>query len=274
MPDLTGQLPSALAKQAKWVRLGPHSVPCLVVHPDWSTPRPVMVWMHGRTVNKELDPGRYLRWMRAAHGGIATCAIDLPGHGERKAEGWDSAGRTLEVIEQMVGEVDGVVEALGQFGPLFDLSRVGIGGMSAGGIVTLRRLCDPHGYRCASVESTVGNVEFFFQREADYPAAQIARVDPLRRIKGWRPIPLIAMHSRADAVAPVAGIESFVARLKGHYREVGADEAMVTFQTWPETGAPMEHNGFGRVAGEAKAQQVEFLTRYLLPHEHPRGEPG
>jgi len=34
--------------------------------------------MHGRTANKELDPGRYLRLIRA---GIAVCAIDLPGHG-------------------------------------------------------------------------------------------------------------------------------------------------------------------------------------------------
>lgn len=264
MPDLSGQLPSALAKQAKWVRLGPHSVPCLVIHPDWSTPRPVMVWMHGRTVNKELDPGRYLRWMRAEQGGIATCAIDLPGHGERGASGWEEPGRTLDVIEQMVGEVDGVVEALGQFGPLFDLTRVGIGGMSAGGIVTLRRLCEQHGYKCASVESTIGNVEFFFQREAVYSPAQIARVDPMRRIKDWRPIPLSVMHSASDKVAPLAGIESFVLRLKAHYKAAGADEDLIRFKTWPETGAPMEHNGFGKVAGEAKSQQVEFLTRYLL----------
>ncbi|MFT3685157.1 MAG: alpha/beta fold hydrolase [Phycisphaerales bacterium] len=264
MPDLSSQLPSALAKQAKWVRLGPSEVPALVVHPDWQAPRPVMVWMHGRTVNKELDPGRYLRWMRADEGGIATCAIDLPGHGERKAAGWDEPGRTLDVIEQMVSEVDGVVEALGQFGPLFDLTRVGIGGMSAGGIVTLRRLCEPHGYSCASVESTVGNVEFFFQREAVYSPAQIARVDPLRRINQWRPIPLLAMHSRADKVAPIAGIESFIERLKAHYRASGADDSMIDFRTWPETGAPLEHNGFGRVAGEAKTQQTAFLSRYLL----------
>jgi len=114
------------------------------------------------------------------------------------------------------------------------------------------------------VESTVGNVEFFFQREAVYPAGQIARVDPLRRIDAWRPIPLSVMHSRADKVAPVAGIESFVSRLRAHYRAVGADDSQIVMKTWPETGAPMEHNGFGRVAGEAKTLQVEFLSRYLL----------
>ncbi|MBY0307113.1 MAG: alpha/beta fold hydrolase [Phycisphaerales bacterium] len=266
MPDLSAQLPSALAKQARWVRLGPSEVPALVIHPDWEggDPRPVMVWMHGRTVGKELDPGRYLRWMRSEGGGIATCAVDLPGHGERRAAGWEEPGRTLDVIEQMVGEIDGVVESLRRFGGLFDLTRVGIGGMSAGGIVALRRLCDPHGFSCASVESTVGNVEFFFQREAVYPAAQIARVDPLRRVGQWRPVPLLAMHSRADKVAPVAGIEGFIERLKGHYRAVGADEGLVEFRTWQETGAPFEHNGFGRHSAEAKSQQTAFLSRYLL----------
>lgn len=266
VPDLSAQLPSALAKQARWVRLGPSEVPALVIHPDWSTPRPVMVWMHGRTVSKELDPGRYLRWMRAEGGGIATCAIDLPGHGERRVAGWEEPGRTLDVIEQMVGEVDGVVSSLGQLGPagVFDLTRVGLGGMSAGGIVTLRRLCEPHTFKCASVESTVGNVEFFFQREAVYSAAQIARVDPMRRIPQFRPIPLLAMHSRADKVAPVAGIESFIERLKAHYRASGADESLVDFRTWQETGAPFEHNGFGRYAADAKTQQTAFLSRYLL----------
>ena len=28
-------------------------------------PRPTIIWIHGRTVSKELDPGRYLRWLRA-----------------------------------------------------------------------------------------------------------------------------------------------------------------------------------------------------------------
>lgn len=267
MPDLSAQLPSALAKQARWIKLGPSAVPCLVIHPDWTSPRPVMFWMHGRTVNKELDPGRYLRWMRAEHGGIATCAIDLPGHGERAAPGWEEPGRTLDVIEQMVGEIDGVVESLDSTFPrLFDLTRAGIGGMSAGGIVTLRRLCETHPFICASVESTVGNIDFFFQREAVYSADQIARVDPMRRIPHFRPIPLSAMHSQADKVAPIAGIESFINRLKAHYKVQGAPEDLIRFQTWPETGAPFEHNGFGRVAGEAKSQQVEFLTRYLL---HP-----
>jgi len=74
------RLPSSLASRAKSVRFG--DVPALLAHPDWETPAPVVLWMHGRTVSKELDPGRYLRWVRA---GIAACAVDLPGHGERFA---------------------------------------------------------------------------------------------------------------------------------------------------------------------------------------------
>src|SRR5262245_11172372 len=81
MIERFSQMPSALRANARWQRLGPSDIPALLVHPDWNSgqPAPMVLWMHGRTVNKELDPGRYLRWMRA---GIGACAVDLPGHGE------------------------------------------------------------------------------------------------------------------------------------------------------------------------------------------------
>jgi hypothetical protein len=87
VPQPFGQLPSSLAAMSRTVRLAGGHVPALLVHPhlDATTgraarPAPILVWMHGRTVTKELDPGRYLRLARA---GIASCALDLPGHGER-----------------------------------------------------------------------------------------------------------------------------------------------------------------------------------------------
>ena len=82
MVDLAGQMPSMLKKQARWERIGNNAIPALIAHPDWDSvePVPFVIWMHGRTVSKELDPGRYLRWIRA---GFGVCAVDLPGHGER-----------------------------------------------------------------------------------------------------------------------------------------------------------------------------------------------
>lgn len=259
-------MPSALREAARWVRLGEGEVaggvPCMVAHPDWTTRGPVMVWMHGRTVRKEIDPGRYLRWLRA---GIGVCAVDLPGHGERYDEGLQSPTRTLEVVERMIREVDVVVRALGvgEYGNVFDGARMGIGGMSAGGMVTLRRLCEPHGFVCAAVESTAGDFSLMPGYDARHGAEAVARLDPMRHVEGWRPIPLLALHSEKDEWVPVGAIRGFVERLREEYAARGADGGMVELVTWAETGAPNEHAGFGRVSNDAKNVQTAFLSRWL-----------
>ncbi len=279
------QLPKALAQRTVFARFEPGQldggIPALLAHPDegWSepsaaapTPRPVVIWMHGRTVNKELDPGRYLRWLRAPHGGIATCAIDLPGHGDRFEKSAQGSQATLEVVEKACAEIDRVLENLRapKWRGAFDLSRAAIGGMSAGGMVALTRLCRPHRFRCAAVESTAGDFqqmnahEEFFTRGGRDPEGELAtRLNPMARLEGWRPIPFLALHSERDSWVPVAAIRTFTEALKNHYRAAGADPAMVNLTTWPETGAPNEHAGFGRVANDAKNLQTEFFVRNL-----------
>lgn len=258
--DRFRRFPRALREQARSDTLA-GEVPALLAHPDWSEPAPVMLWMHGRTVSKELDPGRYLRWIRA---GIGACALDLPGHGERRIEGADSPTQTLRMIEQMVGEIDGVLDDLrDRYGEVFDMRRVGIGGMSAGGMAALRRLCDEHPFRCAAVESTAG--DFIHMPYEDRHAPEvIERIDPARRLDDWRPIPLLSLHSEADEWVPVEAMRSFIERLRRRYDELGADPSLIEFITWPETGALGEHAGFGRVANDAKNAQVAFLERWLL----------
>lgn len=265
-------LPSALARQTRFVRLGPTGVPALLAHPDWRTPRPVVIWMHGRTVSKELDNGRYLRWIRASAGGIAACAVDLPGHGERFDSLLQQPSRTVEVVSRMIDEIDGLLAALsgGEFGGVFDTSRAGIGGMSAGGMAALSRLCrakPAHGFRCVAVEATAGNMGMLFQIDPARGGADTAllrAIDPIRHLDGWKPVPLLALHSRADRVAPIACMETFVDALRTRYEQTGADPALIEFKTWEQTGAPDEHNGFGRVAAEAKSAQTAFFEQHLL----------
>lgn len=281
-------LPAALRARSITTRLA--GVPALLAHPDegWMpgmsgtdcseqqsvarivTPRPVVMWMHGRTVNKELDPGRYLRWVRA---GLAACAVDLPGHGERFVEEQQGSDATLDVVEQMAGEIDSVVDALGgaRWRGTFDTTRMAIGGMSAGGMATLIRLSRPHSFRCASVESTAGDFlmmsrfEAFFTRGGRDPAGEAARrLNPAEHVGEWRPTPLLALHSDADEWVPVGAIRSLIDSLRAEYRRRGADPAMVDLKTWKRTGAPYEHAGFGRVASEAKDVQLEFLRRWLI----------
>lgn len=268
MPIL-GQLPKALRERTLFTTLknmaADAGVPALLAHPDegWEesgagvTRRPWVLWMHGRTVSKELDPGRYLRWQRA---GIATCAIDLPGHGERLNRAMHTSEWTLRVIEQALPEIDHVFDELtSRYGHAFDPDRAAIGGMSAGGMVTLTRLCEGHPFVCAAVESSAGDFRVmrghpFFDEE------RVERYNPIERIDGWRPIPMLALHSELDEWVPVAGIRNFVEALK----EAGKGED-VELVTWPRTGAPAEHAGFGRVANEAKNLQTDFLVRQLSP---------
>ncbi len=240
-------------------------VPGLLAHPDWSTPAPTVIWMHGRTVSKELDSGRYLRWIRA---GIAACAIDLPGHGERLDERLHDPRNSPELISTMVSEIDGVVRALAhpQFKGVFDPSRLAIGGMSAGGMAALRRLCDEHHFRCAAVEGAAGNMGLLYgdlsrPGAVGHQAERIATIEPMTRLNTWRPIPLLALHSEADQVVPLACIRTFIEALASRF---GSEGSMATLRTWPQTGAPFEHNGFGRVGNDAKNAQLEFLSKHLL----------
>lgn len=256
------QLPASLASLSKTVRLGASSIPALLIHPDWKTPTPTVIWFHGRTAYKELDPGRYQRWVRA---GIAACAIDLPGHGERVDEALQQAEATLRVVEQAVREVDEIVVALSdpQWHGVFDGRRLGIGGMSAGGIVTLRRLCDPHSFVAAAVEGTTGSLEVMSHYRGRHGDALVDQLDPVRHLDTWKPIPLLALHSENDAWVPVKGIREFTERLLARYEAAQANPEWIRLQTWAETGAPYEHLGFGKVSNEAKNMQTAFFAEWL-----------
>ncbi len=298
------------------MRLGPTEVPSLVVHPEWegdgatgeaARPRhapsrvPLVLWMHGRTAFKELDPGRYLRWVRA---GIGGCAVDLPGHGERFEDSLQSPEATLRVVSQMVGEIDGIVAALEAL-DVFDSTRLVIGGMSAGGMVTLARLCRPHPFRCATVEATTGSWRFQSHRAMWDPVLS-AELNPIAHLDGdvaltanWEdgstptPTPTPTQTSgssnpssgtppvgQADVGATGTGwrdipLQAIHARhdewvaLAGQVEFIEAlrarssDPSRIELVVFERTGAPSEHVGFGRHASEAKDQQLAFLHRWL-----------
>ncbi|RMH13134.1 MAG: hypothetical protein D6695_04900 [Planctomycetota bacterium] len=262
------QLPRFLAERARLKTLGP--APVLLAHPDWESPAPVVFWMHGRTASKELDPGRYTRWLRA---GIAACAIDLPAHGQRRDGRSDDPDQSMDLLAEAVGEIDLIVTALGQEeGVLFDPDRAAIGGMSLGGMVALRRLCDPHPFACAAVEATCGSLtELYFPsdgRDAPWKVAhdpdQVASLDPAAHLDGWRPLPILALHCEADEIIPWKAQRHFLDLLRQHYRSLGADEQLIEVKTFPQTGAKFEHIGFGRFSNDAKNAQTEFLARHLM----------
>ncbi len=269
------KLPRALAEQAKTVRLGGAAdIPALLVHPNWRAPAPCVIWLHGRTAHKELDSGRYLRWMRA---GIGACAIDLPGHGERFDQDAQSPERTLDTLEQLISEIDVVVSAITspEFAGVFDPRRLALGGMSAGGMGALRRLCDEHPFVCAAIEGSCGSLGDLYFPQGDAPGApwsvshdpeRVAALDPIKHLASWRPIPLLILHSESDQMVPWQAQRKFVEAVRERSRTLSGEdlvEDLVEVTTWPETGAPSEHLGFGRYANDAKNIQTEFLGRHL-----------
>ncbi len=162
---------------------------------------------------------------------------------------------------------------------VFDLDRLAIGGMSAGGMVTLRRLCDPHPFVCAAVEATTGWLSALYFPDSvegahdlglanerwavSHDRDRIAALDPMLHLSGFRPIPLLALHTETDHTVPFAGQRRFIERLRAHYASQGADPARIELRTWSDTGAPQEHAGFGRYGADAKSTQVDFLSRFL-----------
>ena len=260
---MPGQFPRSLLRMSRWTTLG--GVPAVVVHPardadpsDASAPVPepahTLIWIHGRTASKELDPGRYLRLARE---GIASIALDLPGHGERQDLAAQAPERAMAMIEQMAGEIDGVVDEARELG-IIDVSRLAVGGMSAGGMAACVRLCSPHAFRCALIECSTGD----FASLAGMPihdAAIAQRIDPITHLDGWRDIPFMALHARHDEWMPHAGTERFVGALRA--RSVHPER--VVMHTYERTGAVAEHIGFGQMSHDAKSRGCDFLVRYL-----------
>ena len=263
MPQPFDQLPSSVLALSRRARL-PGDVPALLVHPHLdrasgtvTRPAPVVVWMHGRTVSKELDPGRYLRLARA---GIASCALDLPGHGERLDRDLQDPARTLEAVERMAGELPAVEAWLAESGE-HEGCPMAVGGMSAGGMAAMVRLCRAHPFAAALVECTSGSWRWQRGRPMHEPG-RVARLDPILHLDGWRDIPFLALHNELDEWVAVEGQREFVEALRARATE----PARIEFHAYGPTGAPHEHSGFGRFAADAKDRGTAFLARCLLPH--------
>lgn len=248
------QLPSRLRKIARVERFG--EVPALLAQRD-TRPRPFLLWIHGRTADKELDPGRYARYLRR---GINICAVDLPGHGERYIAAMQEPEAAFDVVNQMASELDAVLENL-QFFDGFDLERAALGGMSAGGMASILRLNKPHQFRATILEATMGQWRrqrghTMFQALTD---EEFAALNPADHLSQWAEIPLLAFHSRHDEWVPFAAQEEFIARLKSRY----TNPDLIEFIAFDHTGAPKEHMGFGRQSAFVKEVQVDFLARVL-----------
>jgi dienelactone hydrolase len=245
-------LPSRLREVSTEIVIG--DVPCLLVR-GGTEPRPFLFWIHGRTADKELDPGRYLRYMRK---GFNVCAVDLPGHGGRFEARLQESCNTLEVILQMASEIDVVLDGLAKVGG-FDLGKAILGGMSAGGMAAIQRLTSAHSFLCAVLEATTGDYEPMRNKPLCMGLDDVAfhAVNPIEHLETWRNIPILAFHSRRDEWIPFSGQESFIHALQ----KKASHPELIEFVLFDHTGAPNEHVGFGRESAFVKELQVEFVSK-------------
>lgn len=245
-----------------------NNVPALVIHPDFDkptqSPRPWVLWIHGRTVHKELDPGRYNRWVRA---GIGAVAIDLPGHGERYTEDGHSPTQTVHNLTQCVSEIPAILESIADLN-IFDTTKSAIGGMSAGGMVTCRALCNDHNFLGASIECTTGDLlGLYFPTSPSenslsrihHDRAEVQAIDTPTHLQSFKPIPLLAMHNKGDTIIPYQSQSDFIQTLRSNYIIKNANPNLIDFITYDNTGAIQEHAGFGKYAADAKDQQLAFF---------------
>ena len=246
-------------KSCRIEELGPTAAPTLLLDPardNGDVAPPAVLWLHGRTAWKEVDPGRFLRLMRS---GIAVVAPDLPGHGDRYDPELQSTEHVLDVIRMMLQELDELVtDAIKSLGA--DPMRVGIGGMSAGGMVAIARMTRPHDFLCAVLEATTGSWSHQRLRPmfAHCDDATIRAIDPLEHIDAWTPIPLLAVHSKADAWVDWVGQSKFLDAVES----LGPPE-LVERMIFEQTGAEHEHVGFGLHSADVKERERDFFARHL-----------
>lgn len=264
MPQPLGQFPRSLLAHASWQRID--GIPIVFMHPAATSdseggahlssdaPRlPTLLWLHGRTVNKELDPGRYQRLLAA---GIAVIAMDLPGHGERAVASLQEPGSLATLIDSALPEIDRLAGWCSTQ-PGIDSARLAIGGMSAGAMIAACRLCAPHPFRGLLMESSTGDL-LALPRAADRGGERLAALNPIDRLSEWREIPVLALHSELDSVVPIGSQRRFIDALRQRATTL---REHITLHTWPSTGAPNEHAGFGRMAADAKQRGTQFLQR-------------
>jgi len=234
-------------------------VPTLLVRKD-DLPRPFILWMHGRTADKFLDPGRYLRYVRR---GINVCAVDLPGHGDRFKSELQASESALDLVLQMADELDQIIDELSQLKE-FDMNRAAIGGMSAGGIAAIMRLLRPHPFKTVILEATMGSWGSW-RSQRNHPMfstlshERFDELNPINNLQNWKEIPILAFHSRHDELVPFTAQSTFIEAIRNQYEKPD----LVEFVTFDHTGAPHEHLGFGRQSAFVKEVQVEFVARYL-----------
>ena len=212
---------------------------------------PAVVMFHGFTGNKQEAHRMFVEMSRTlAADGIASLRFDFLGSG-------DSAGKFSDVT--LAGEIADAREALRflRGRKEIDTQRIGILGMSMGGLVASFILAEDKNIKTAALWCPVGNPAYLIAsrrtEKSDQQLATIGMVD----MDGWpvgipfvqelmvlKPIeaivkteaPLFILHAEKDESVPVSDMHDYVKALKAAGRTVessviaGANHTLDSFE--------------------------------------------
>lgn len=212
-------------------RLG--AAPALIARPSSARlPLPTVLWFHGFTVDKETHRTELAT---LAEAGFLAVGIDAAGHGERRLADFEErfSGPKEEtdreifaLVAETAAEVPEILDLLCGAG-LTDEARIGVAGISMGGMITYGAMALDPRIRAA--------VALLATPEWPHPAS------PHRQVDRFFPAALLSITGERDENVPPAAARAFHAELEGRYRqhperlrylEIEGSPHMMTAEGW------------------------------------------
>ncbi|GAA5005215.1 alpha/beta hydrolase family protein [Actinopolymorpha pittospori] len=250
-----------------WSVAGPvESIPLLVYErQDLPGPKPVVIYYHGVSQEKETYVDTHPVARRLADAGCLVVLPDAPGHGQRPT------GRMLRErlrqslarefcadIEQAADEAPALLSWLAGH-PGVDASRVAVAGLSMGGYtaaVVASRLgnqlraagcvagCADLAH-CMAATDSIGPGKYGPLDRALDPETtkRIDRIDPLGCPEHFAPLPLLLVHGDRDTCNPCVTTQRFAAALRPTYAsepDALRGRLIAGAPHWPPTAAVID----------------------------------
>lgn len=241
-------------------------VPVLEVYgQDSLGKRPLVVLIHGWGGRKEdmLTIAYHL-----AMGQLFVVSIDAVGHGERALnEPW-TLSSILTILDGTASDVMRVAEAYADH-PLADATRLGVSGLSMGGIITFQVVTSGKSKPKAAVPMIATpellslrharNSEHIYEMLGISPEAflqngtlqVLQQMQPASRVEQMIGLPVLMLNGVDDPLIPIEDVRAFYERTRALYPNAEA------FQL-------IEHPGVGHfVSPEMEEEALRWFRQYL-----------
>jgi dienelactone hydrolase len=234
-------------------------VPVCEIRPSGAEKRPVVLFYHGLSADKEVHrkEGRSL-----AEAGFTAILPDAPHHGARRSARVDeleTAERSrfdrlfLPIVQEGAAEVPQLLEHYLTAGH----PAVAIAGVSMGAYIALA--AGVAELRLAAIVSILGSPDWTPSSGVVPPElAQAVAGDPLRQRDRLVPRPLLLLNAGLDTNVPPGPARRLATALRSRYLAAGVPERLV-HREYPESGHFPEERDWN----DLWATTLGFLTKFV-----------